>query len=232
MLDGFQYLISIHAPHARSDSNLLFTFCSPGHFNPRSSCEERHGGVAFKTANRIFQSTLLMRGATPMSFSRDADFPISIHAPHARSDARARRGSCLASYFNPRSSCEERPDLAVRAFEVSEFQSTLLMRGATGTCVTANIYHRDFNPRSSCEERRGSRKVIGQYSRFQSTLLMRGATSAPSHYGRAQPFQSTLLMRGATRRRPGPAEALHHFNPRSSCEERRLFSHGRRRSVD
>ena len=80
--------ISIHAPHARSDeivgtrghhfilfqSTLLMRGATEAakkmleainYFNPRSSCEERHGGVAFKTANRIFQSTLLMRGATP-----------------------------------------------------------------------------------------------------------------------------------------------------------------------
>ncbi len=65
--------------------------------------------------------------------------------------------------------------------------------------------------------------------RFQSTLLMRGATAKVGVRCKTGEFQSTLLMRGATRRRPGPAEALHHFNPRSSCEERRLFSHGRRR---
>ena len=192
-------IISIHAPHARSDQLRLRRMSITRHFNPRSSCEERLKRILEETANEAFQSTLLMRGATcawPGICSGDT---ISIHAPHARSDARARRGSCLASYFNPRSSCEERPDLAVRAFEVSEFQSTLLMRGATGTCVTANIYHRDFNPRSSCEERRGSRKVIGQYSRFQSTLLMRGATCAPtSNRQHRSKFQSTLLMRGAT----------------------------------
>ena len=34
-------MISIHAPHARSDSRL--DICGPAHanFNPRSSCEER-----------------------------------------------------------------------------------------------------------------------------------------------------------------------------------------------
>ena len=58
--------------------------------------------------------------------------------------------------------------------------------------------------------------------RFQSTLLMRGATAKVGVRCKTGEFQSTLLMRGATRRRPGPAEALHHFNPRSSCEERRF----------
>ena len=35
------------------------------------------------------------------------------------------------AYFNPRSSCEERRDVADRTKAVNEFQSTILMRGAT-----------------------------------------------------------------------------------------------------
>ncbi len=34
-------LISIHAPHARSDCLLLPELLPADHFNPRSSCEER-----------------------------------------------------------------------------------------------------------------------------------------------------------------------------------------------
>ena len=147
-------IISIHAPHARSDDS---SSCMPplrSYFNPRSSCEERlanghdcglrtkisihaphaRSDAPFSIVSRsisAFQSTLLMRGATMTSFSL---FALSLN-------------------FNPRSSCEERrpaPASAERAV--------------------------DFNPRSSCEERRG---VLGQTCQlvgFQSTLLMRGAT--------------------------------------------------------
>ena len=55
--------ISIHAPHARSDSMQ-----EPG-----------------KT-EREFQSTLLMRGATTLDSDIAGRYKISIHAPHARSD--------------------------------------------------------------------------------------------------------------------------------------------------
>ena len=58
------FLISIHAPHARSD-------------------------LAAQLSTRkylLFQSTLLMRGATAIIRPRDACNKISIHAPHARSD--------------------------------------------------------------------------------------------------------------------------------------------------
>ena len=101
--------ISIHAPHARSDQrcahsrNLIF----------------------------VFQSTLLMRGATDGDDSELRYLMISIHAPHARSDARWMITTRLAWAF----------------------QSTLLMRGATPRHRVLREPTQNFNPRSSCEER-------------------------------------------------------------------------------
>ena len=192
--------ISIHAPHARSDvvdpAILLYLI--------------------------QFQSTLLMRGAT---FARDvisANSVISIHAPHARSDtstptiSRASshfnpRSSCeerlpraadssVTIDFNPRSSCEERPDVLLFTNHRDIFQSTLLMRGATGhTAILSSVNkfqstllmrgatagtgakqpgQHDFNPRSSCEERLRTGLMPPATNQFQSTLLMRGATAA------------------------------------------------------
>ena len=125
-------------------------------FNPRSSCEERQDsyvirifmydifqstllmrGATWELAEidyvaGIFQSTLLMRGATCQFLRQYSPWRyISIHAPHARSDANGRTSRSGATYFNPRSSCEER-------------------------LLTTAIYWisaSDFNPRSSCEER-------------------------------------------------------------------------------
>ena len=99
-------------------------------------------------------------------------------------------------HFNPRSSCEERLFLGNEGLSIVEFQSTLLMRGATS--------------RYACERR---------LTPFQSTLLMRGATISCFFFWMSPLFQSTLLMRGAT---PPPADAgtAGYFNPRSSCEER------------
>ena len=56
---------------------------------------------------------------------------ISIHAPHARSDAHAAMITIRRANFNPRSSCEERPKAGAQPLFVNVFQSTLLMRGAT-----------------------------------------------------------------------------------------------------
>ena len=79
-------------------------------------------------------------------------------------------------HFNPRSSCEERLQMASSA---------------------SKRHH--FNPRSSCEERQHGGLHPAGLQRFQSTLLMRGATTA-MHVSAAElmEFQSTLLMRGAT----------------------------------
>ena len=150
------------------------------HFNPRSSCEERPVDGFHRYSVMLFQSTLLMRGATATRLSkwrRPSHFNprssceerryrifchhvvdhISIHAPHARSDVTFVASTASYSNFNPRSSCEER-------------------RGMPGPPIPLI----DFNPRSSCEERR-SRSVVGfSLSRFQSTLLMRGATRKPA----------------------------------------------------
>ena len=104
------------------------------YFNPRSSCEERHQAVARKVADMLFQSTLLMRGATcRLKRPSDSAICISIHAPHARSDRLYWSSMTSAVNFNPRSSCEERLH-------------------KNGTAARG----RHFNPRSSCEERHDS----------------------------------------------------------------------------
>ena len=91
--DGFRDVfaaISIHAPHARSDRrtgqcsrhDAISIHAPHARSDPTAS-----GSSSFETI--VFQSTLLMRGAT------------CTH-PRCRS---------LCSYFNPRSSCEERQDV-------------------------------------------------------------------------------------------------------------------------
>ncbi len=280
--------ISIHAPHARSDDRAVPGCRSRRHFNPRSSCEERRrsewaegsyprdfnprSSCEERPMHRMsilwpiaFQSTLLMRGATAFRRVIRPAMPISIHAPHARSDngggARVTRAATFQStllmrgatlplllrlrasdfnprssceerrraytpsslcawYFNPRSSCEERPDppepadgvlvISIHApharsdsvrscsCSASEFQSTLLMRGATVATQMPPARPLYFNPRSSCEERRG------RYVSHDAA----DAISIHAPHARSD-------------RKVRPTDAIHrHFNPRSSCEER------------
>ena len=133
--------ISIHAPHARSDLLPKLHRGFYQHFNPRSSCEERrmvHGSIG---SMFHFNPRSSCEERPYSSETSAATSAISIHAPHARSD----------------DSLEE------AAAVMLEFQSTLLMRGATA--IDGNI-----------------ETING----FQSTLLMRGATrmilrSMPRH---------------------------------------------------
>ena len=104
-----QYIISIHAPHARSDlkgfchrgghiafqSTLLMRGatrsscdCSsyPSDFNPRSSCEERPNTTIEMNACSISIHAPHARSDCRF-FRQSARREISIHAPHARSDA-------------------------------------------------------------------------------------------------------------------------------------------------
>ena len=79
------------------------------HFNPRSSCEERHDDPIVDLINRFYFN--------PRSSCEERPGAVD--------------GLADARYFNPRSSCEERLQRDKTATILSEFQSTLLMRGAT-----------------------------------------------------------------------------------------------------
>ena len=171
--------ISIHAPHARSDGQGAWRPLSLSYdFNPRSSCEERHGRRLHSPKDWVFQSTLLMRGAT----------------------RRAKR----------------------KILPGLQFQSTLLMRGATSLSMT--VARRSMIFQSTLLMRGATGRQIDEFRPlliFQSTLLMRGATTSSGICQQARLFQSTLLMRGATQPlRASFSCCRGYFNPRSSCEER------------
>ena len=193
-----------------------------------------------------FQSTLLMRGATDVVIVALAHAVISIHAPHARSDSVVLQLRSQSHYFNPRSSCEERRRSGASHRPDADFNPR-------SSCEERQIPRRawpravsDFNPRSSCEERpapllqwlpdlqisihapharsdASSAAARAAVLPFQSTLLMRGATQGFLCIFDRVLFQSTLLMRGATRPLRLRQAGHGHFNPRSSCEERRRF---------
>ena len=146
------------------------------YFNPRSSCEERPHISHEKLAKFTFQSTLLMRGATAYSISISHISHISIHAPHARSDATARRLVVLQHDFNPRSSCEERLGRAVLLGTPIGISIHAPHARSDIRSHSNALRLRNFNPRSSCEERRNGLRRAALSMIFQSTLLMRGAT--------------------------------------------------------
>ena len=83
----------------------------PLHFNPRSSCEERPSSCLRLSTSCLFQSTLLMRGAT-RSFVGSVESALFQSTLLMRGATGA--GSLVKNQrcdFNPRSSCEERQDI-------------------------------------------------------------------------------------------------------------------------
>ena len=79
----------------------------------------------------IFQSTLLMRGATESDGRLCGDVVISIHAPHARSDDRSGASSSPGRVFQSTLLMRGATQAGGSAKKIVRFQSTLLMRGAT-----------------------------------------------------------------------------------------------------
>ena len=146
--------ISIHAPHAGCDGQLLFHFAIVWYFNPRTPCGVRHdmqdtwtdtisisihaphAGCDFGEDNVVailgwFQSTHPMRGATKQTEVKRMLVNISIHAPHAGCDAKRIYLSPKPLYFNPRTPCGVRHNVQILRRIVHRFQSTHPMRGAT-----------------------------------------------------------------------------------------------------
>ena len=123
--------VSIHAPHAGRDGFLDAPLCFCISFNPRAPCGARLARSLSANAEREFQSTRPMRGATTAcTLSRSAR-GVSIHAPHAGRDSREQRRIGRSLSFNPRAPCGARPARTIEDWVESEFQSTRPMRGAT-----------------------------------------------------------------------------------------------------
>ena len=169
--------ISIHAPHTRSDGSRCRRHPATADFNPRSSYEERRSCASRNLSLHRFQSTLLIRGATCLDETVDLDTVISIHAPHTRSDM----------------------DGIAQLQSAWKFQSTLLIRGATRRGSKGHPRRQDFNPRSSYEERRSIP--------LRSVACRQISIHAP--HTRSDPPISF-----------GVEPNMPHFNPRSSYEER------------
>ena len=191
--------ISIHAPHTRSDVRAARPASSRRDFNPRSSYEERLHSLEHGYADYTFQSTLLMRGATRVVKVRQVDRVISIHAPHARSDA---------------------VEMVMERLS-KQFQSTLLMRGATCddgfrdvfAAISIHAPHARSDSASVASQAEQEISIHAPHARSDTLLVvdltveLRISIHAP--HARSDDH------------RYGACYDTRYFNPRSSCEERR-----------
>ena len=169
-------IISIHAPHARSDdmpspsvqyrydfnprssceerlATLKSYVSGSTYFNPRSSCEERHGLACQYPVYFDFNPRSSCEERHHSSIPAHSLSLISIHAPHARSDVHQCRMGQTHHHFNPRSSCEERlpQRTQCRNGRIISIHAPHARSDISSMIACANSL--DFNPRSSCEER-------------------------------------------------------------------------------
>ena len=170
----------------------------------------------------LFQSTLLMRGATRRkSCTGDCAANISIHAPHARSDEAARhrlRRMSKISIHAPHARSDGAVQQSARADTISIHAPHARSDSKSGDYI---VEDNDFNPRSSCEERLSAIFMIAlmdisihaPHARSDLLIVWRNEAetrnfnprssceerqSSLSRTAAGRRFQSTLLMRGAT----------------------------------
>ena len=168
---------------------------------------------------------------------------ISIHTPHAGSDARSDvpfSVLCI-SIHTPHAGSDYHASL-LRSL-LSGFQSTLPMRGATIHHHNTTIWNRHFNPHSPCGERHEQPLIIttsGGISihtphagsdtpspskrcklvLFQSTLPMRGATDSVYHEINGADISIHTPHAGSDADNAGFVSTEYNFNPHSPCGER------------
>ena len=123
--------ISIHAPLAGCDYQVIHFLLRPQNFNPRTPC-----GVRLKSAMER-KIVLNFNPRTPCGVRLDrADDKyqrkiISIHAPLAGCDAIVKGATRLIADFNPRTPCGVRRWKKTTRRPAQAFQSTHPLRGAT-----------------------------------------------------------------------------------------------------
>ena len=168
--------ISIHAPLAGSDYVAPFLGSVYRYFNPRSPCGERRPRHDYTAAIVQFQSTLPLRGATPVD-----GLPPGFHRD-----------------FNPRSPCGERRNGATYTI-LPEISIHAPLAGSDPEIRMFCTSNSDFNPRSPCGERRSRRCEVkgGSYISIHAPLA--GSDRIPEEPVPSPfQFQSTLPLRGAT----------------------------------
>ena len=163
---------------------------------------------------------LPVRGATRCSWLGRQRANISIHAPRAGSDLRARPPAPDAGNFNPCSPCGERQIPHVFHGTHPRFQSMLPVRGATVICFSRVLcfFISIHAPRAGSDPRPFEASAPAQ--KFQSMLPVRGATGIFIGHLNVKVFQSMLPVRGATLRqgRGDPVGVISIHAPRAGSD--------------
>ena len=171
--------VSIHAPHAGRDSP---SFRQDGRYGV--SIHAPHAGrdaVCAAERQLIVVSIHAPHAGRdePQSPVRLPD-AVSIHAPHAGRDRDLTICARSAQSFNPRAPCGARPSDSAVGDDMSVFQSTRPMRGATPSTTTRRGRIRVSIHAPHAGRDLDSISYISRPDLFQSTRPMRGATCSAS----------------------------------------------------
>ena len=191
------------------------------HFNPRSPCGERHQLVKYDNATvkfqstlplrgattcaacgrprYRFQSTLPLRGATALAVAGDLAPVISIHTPLAGSDWTGGPSRCSTRYFNPHSPCGERRAQGYLPVYLSQFQSTLPLRGATL-----------------------GKHLVSHPALISIHTPLAGSDARIGHRGAVHLISIHTPLAGSDARFKAPVNPPVNFNPHSPCGERHI----------
>ena len=165
-----------------------------------------------------------MRGATLATVFPDFTDKISIHTPHAGSDFATDLPPLHKYYFNPHSPCGERLAHLLEKVNTFLFQSTLPMRGATGTSTSKINHPADFNPHSPCGER---------HHKTVSRIQLSEISIHTPHAGSDRQFRKMQRLicisihtphAGSDSNLLPSLDRFSNFNPHSPCGERRFTS--------
>ena len=173
---------------------------SNDYFNPRSSYEERPLRRLPQTRDAISIHAPHTRSDPRHLSLASRTAPISIHAPHTRSDLPTTPFVRSQTDFNPRSSYEERPHSPCRTcrlFPISIHAPHT--RSDTMLLKVISIINISIHAPHTRSDPFPILPMPLLYP-FQSTLLIRGATAFDATVRHLPVFQSTLLIRGATTR--------------------------------
>ena len=150
----FQFLISIHALLAESDSVRRKPKALLGNFYPRSPCGERPTRKRAPAYSAKFLSTLSLRRATLAFFLVAGLQAISIHALLAESDIRTYQDFVAVGISIHALLAESDSEELQRIMIITAFLSTLSLRRATNPFPVQRHDGGNFYPRSPCGERR------------------------------------------------------------------------------
>ena len=168
--------ISIHAPLAGCDIWIAGCFPRSSDFNPRTPCGVRRCVHCVFGRRNAFQSTHPLRGATRTLEPQLYVFDISIHAPLAGCDSRARKRCSRSSRFQSTHPLRGATIAGRRHDRHADISIHAPLAGCDDAAARAGRRHRNFNPRTPCGVRPPACQATRRRSRFQSTHPLRGAT--------------------------------------------------------